>query len=200
MKCVEDSPYPVLHVRPKSRPPTPDPYGVPPNARKQKKLEKIAVKKSLRIPELKEAMPLQMLDVSRNSFTCQGFASFLSCLARRGIQDTLLTLDVSRTNVAVAGGRVLAQFLGKCLFIQRVDCRCFVVFTPNICHFRVSYFAEQPHSNGRRFSQRIFACHAQQRPELSVDTFASPERVLWNWGWRCPGFFFDNECPASGLN
>lgn len=133
MKCVEDSPYPVLHVRPKSRPPTPDPYGVPPNARKQKKLAKIAVKKSLRIPEPNEAMPLQTLDLSRNGITCQGFAAFLSCLARRGIQDTLLTLDVSRTKVAVAGGRVLAQFLSKCLFIQKLNCRCLDSLTSNAC-------------------------------------------------------------------
>jgi hypothetical protein len=123
MKCVESCPYPVLHVRPKSRPPTPDPYGAAPNNKKQQKLKKIAVKKSIRVPEPKEGMPLETLNLSRNSMGCQGFSAFLSCLARRGIQGTLLALDVSRTNIAVAGGRVLAQFLSKCLFIQKLDCR-----------------------------------------------------------------------------
>ncbi len=123
MKCVEDCPYPVLHVRPKSRPPTPEPYGLPPNLKKQQKLKKIAVKKSIRVAEPKESMPLQTLNVSQNSISCQGFSAFLSCLAHRGVQDTLMVLDVSRTDIAVAGGRVLAQFLSKCLFIQRLDCR-----------------------------------------------------------------------------
>ena len=123
MKCVEDFPYPVLHVRPKSRPPTPDPYGVPPNIKKQRKLKKIAVKQSIRVAEPKQAMPLQVLNLSQNSVGCQGFSAFLSCLARRGIHDTLIALDVSRTDIAVAGGRVLALFLSKCLFIQKLDCR-----------------------------------------------------------------------------
>lgn len=123
MKCVEDFPYPVLHVRPKSRPPTPDPYGVPPNIKKQRKLKKIAVKQSIRVAEPKQAMPLQVLNLSQNSVGCQGFSAFLSCLARRGIHDTLIELDLSRTDIAVAGGRVLAQFLSKCLFIQKLDCR-----------------------------------------------------------------------------
>jgi hypothetical protein len=123
MKCVADSPYPVLHVRPKSRPPTPDPYGAAPNFKKLQKLKKIAVKKSIRVPEPKQAMPLQTLNLSRNNISCQGFSAILSCLARRSIQDTLLVLDISHTKVAVAGGIVLAQFLSKCLFIQRLDCR-----------------------------------------------------------------------------
>lgn len=123
MKCVADSPYPVLHVRPKSRPPTPDPYGVAPNFKKLQKLKKIAVKKSIRVPEPKQAMPLQTLNLSRNNISCQGFSAILSCLARRSIQETLLVLDVSHTKVAVAGGIVLAQFLSKCLFIQKLDCR-----------------------------------------------------------------------------
>jgi hypothetical protein len=123
LKCVADSPYPVLHVRPKSRPPTPDPYGFPPNIKKQQKLKTIAVKKSLRVPEPKEGMPLQELNLSQNNVSCQGFSAFLSCLARRGVQATLMQLDVSNTEIAVAGGRVLAQFLSKCLFIQKLDCR-----------------------------------------------------------------------------
>jgi hypothetical protein len=123
MACVAGYSFPVLHVRPKSRPPTPDPYGALPNPKKQNKLLKIAVKKSLRIPEPAGAMPLHTLDLSQNSISCQGFSSFLSCLARRGIQNSLSTLDVSSTNIGVAGGRVLAQFLGKCLFIQKLDCR-----------------------------------------------------------------------------
>jgi hypothetical protein len=123
MKCVEECPYPVLHVRPKSRPPTPDPYGAVPNIKKQKKLDKIAVKQSIRVPEPKEGMPLRTLNLSNNGMSCQGFSAFLSCLARRRIQDTLLALDVSRTKIAVAGGRVLSQFLSSCLFIQKLDCR-----------------------------------------------------------------------------
>jgi hypothetical protein len=123
LKCVEEYPYPVLHVRPKSRPPTPDSYGAVPNHKKQQKLKKIAVKKSIRVSEPKEAMPLQTLNLSNNCMGCQGFSAFLSCLSRRGIQSTLSALDVSRTSIAVAGGRVLAQFLSKCLFIQKLDCR-----------------------------------------------------------------------------
>jgi hypothetical protein len=133
MKCVEECPYPVLHVRPKSRPPTPDPYGAAPNAKKQKKLDRIAVKQSIRVPEPKNGMPLQILNLSNNSMSCQGFSAFLSCLSRRRIQDTLLTLDVSQTNIAVAGGRVLAQFVSSCLFIQKLDCRCTArLFRPHL--------------------------------------------------------------------
>ncbi len=195
MKCVEEYPYPVLHVRPKSRPPTPDPYGAVPNSKKLQKLKKIAVKKSIRIPEPKEGMPLETLNLSRNGMSCQGFSAFLSCLARRGIQSTLLTLDISRTNIAVAGGRVLAQFLSKCLFIQKLDCRSFSL----MCVIMLFNLSVQPHSNGRQFSTRIFACHAQQRTKLSIDASSSARLAFWNSGRRCAGHFSDDKCSATGF-
>jgi hypothetical protein len=162
MKCVEECPYPVLHVRPKSRPPTPDPYGAAPNIKKQKKLDKIAVKQSIRVPEPKQGLPLRTLDLSKNGISCQGFSAFLSCLARRRIQDTLLALDVSRTKIAVAGGRVLSQFLSSCLFIQKLDCRYLARLFCELFSFVI--ITLQPHANGRQFPPRIFPGHAQQRP------------------------------------